>query len=100
MNRTAVGVIALALLIAWGGLFVWGRDSGWFERFGLALGRPGVLLAVLWLALPDLRSPRSQLMLGLVLASAVVLLLLPRAWPLVLAAFVVLAVLRPRRRHS
>ena len=96
MNRPLVGILSLVMLLAWAALYVWGRDSGAFEQYGVALGRPGILLAVLWLAAPDLKSPRSRLVLGVFIVAAGVLILLPRAWPFVLAAFVLLAVLRPR----
>jgi hypothetical protein len=98
MNRVLLGIIALALLLVSGAMFAWGEES--LTPYAASLVRIGVLLGVIWLAVPDLRSPRSQLFLGLILVSAAVAILIPRAWPLVLAAFVLLAILRPRRQRA
>ena len=95
MHRPTVGLIALVLLIGAAGcyLFGWANDA----LYG-AFWRVGVVLALLWLALPELLRVRSKLLFGVFLAIMLVAVLRPRLLPLALVLCVVYAVLRPRHR--
>jgi hypothetical protein len=93
MQRHVIGVVGLLLLGVAGGTYLWGSaDAAKAVEF---CGRAGAVLAVWWLAYPDLlRLPR-----WLLAATPVLLIVLAR-WPryLVLAVplVVALAILRPR----
>lgn len=57
VNRTLVGVIALVLLLAAGGLGLWGTDKIQ-ELWAGACLKVGLLMGTFWLALPTLTKNR------------------------------------------
>jgi hypothetical protein len=95
MHRPTLGLIALVLLTSAVGCYLFGWASGALYS---ALWRVGLVLALLWLALPELLRVRSKLLFGVFLAVVLVAVLRPRLLPLALVLCVVYAVLRPRRR--
>jgi hypothetical protein len=109
-QRSTVGVLAIVLLSAWAGLSIFCPAEGHYEQYTSACLRLGVVLAVLWLALPDTRPLKNRLVLAGILVAAVVfvarprLLLLPLKNPVatavVGAALFLLALLRPRRSRN
>ena len=94
MHRPTVGLIAVALLVGAAScyLFGWGGAA-----LGSAFWRIGLVMCLLWLALPELLRVRSKFWVILVLAAILVAVLLPKLLPLVILFCVVYAVLRPRR---
>ena len=102
-RRNAIGVLALGLLIA-------GLVGAWLgpEKVSGALASTGMrcggVLAMLWLALPDLQSPKNRWWLLAMLAACIAIVVLPRwiPWtkllPALAVAYGVLMILRPRRR--
>jgi len=100
--------MAIGLLATGAGLMVWGAPSA-TEQYAAGCLRAGIILAVLWLALPDTRPLKNRLTLAAVLSVALVLVIRPRLLllvfsPPVLIAGIVLAVLlaisRPRRSQN
>lgn len=95
MQRLAILVIALVLLVAGAGLFFWG-GSGQAVPWAAACLRVGLVMAVTCLAYPQL-SRLPVWFFGLLLACVVAVAFKPK---LILAAVVVLvaaAILRPRK---
>ena len=93
MKRQVVGLLALGMLAAAGSLWLSAGDDA--RAWSAALLRIGVVLAALWLALPQLRTvPRWLVRIGLAAALIVVclsgkarvLLLAVAAYVVVLAA--------------
>lgn len=98
MRRRILGILALSLLSA--AAVLWITQPAAQERGGwLAIClRLGVVMAALWLALPEL-SRISRWSLGAVLLGAVLIATQPRLFLLALGAALVLAFLRPRWNH-
>ena len=91
MHRPTVGLIALALLA--------GAAACWFFGLGsmalvTAFWRVGLVLSVLWLALPDLVRVRSKFWLIVLLAAVIIAALRPRFLPLAVLFCIAFAVLR------
>jgi hypothetical protein len=93
MHRPTVGLIVLALLAGAGAWYSFGWGS---EALANAFWRVGLVMALVWLALPDLLRVRSKFWLLLFLAAIVTAVLRPKLLPLVLLFCVVYAVVRPR----
>jgi len=95
MNRTAVGIIALVLLLTSLGLFIFpvgDQASVWMA----ACLRVGGLMAVVWLAHPQLSyAPRWLLFIVVLGVSVLMVIKQPRALIFLAAIFIVLARLRP-----
>jgi hypothetical protein len=98
MQRHLVGVLAL-ILVAAGLAALWGAgNEATRQNLGAGCLRVGAVLAVLWLALPDVARPGSRwVVLGLVIA-VFILTKYPKLIVLVLAFLAALALLRPRLR--
>lgn len=99
MRRHAIGIIAVILLLAAVGLWLC-PDIG--ERaLGLqaAFFRVGALMAVLWMAYPDVRRIPAWILAVVPLLLAIVALR-PRLFPYILPVILLIAVLRPRKRKS
>lgn len=102
LARPVVGIVAVALLLAGGGLFAWGASPGPGTYAGPVL-RVGAIFAVLWLAMPELQSRRTRFLLLTLVGSTLVAVTHPRVLKFVLpliAAFALLAFLRPRIGRS
>ena len=96
MHRPTVGLIALVLLTGAAGCYLFGWASGALES---AFWRVGMVMAFLWLALPELLRVRSKMLFGIFLAVLLVAVLSRRLLPLVVVFCAVYGVfLRPRRR--
>jgi hypothetical protein len=104
VQRWLVGLMAVVLLALGGGFMFWGTPPA-SEQYAAGCLRAGVILAVLWLALPDTRPLKNRLALAAVLVAAVVIVARPRLLlflfspPVLLAGgalAVVLMLLRPR----
>jgi hypothetical protein len=93
MHRPTVGLIALALLAGAAACYSFGWGSMALET---AFWRVGLVLTVVWLALPDLGRVRSKFWLIVFLAGILVAALRPRLVPLLIVFCVVYAILRPR----
>lgn len=99
MQRPAIGIIALVLLFAGAGLYFGGGGSQAALTWAAGCLRIGMVMAVTWLAHPQL-SRLPLWFFGLLLACVVAVALRPK---LLIAAVVVLiaaVILRPRKRES
>ncbi len=93
MSRPLVAVIALLLLATGGASIIWPLAG---EELTSACLRVGLVMAALWLALPDTRQPANRwLMIG-VLLLAVLLAIRPKLIPLAIVILIAMAILRPR----
>lgn len=97
MHRPTVGVIAVVLLGTWAAIHGLGRASGDWHTLATACWRVGLVMAVLWLALPQTRRLQPWLV-GTLLAGAILVAIRPKLIPLALVVLVLFAVLRPRRK--
>ncbi|HEV3343752.1 MAG TPA: hypothetical protein VG125_25490 [Pirellulales bacterium] len=95
MHRPTVGLIALVLLAGGASCYLLGWGSAALES---AFWRVGVVLALVWLALPELLRVRNKFLLAAFLAVVLVAALKPRLLPFALLFCVLYAILRPRRR--
>ncbi len=95
MNRTAVGIIALVLLLTSLGLLIFpvgDQASVWMS----ACLRVGGLMAVVWLAHPQLSyAPRWFLFIAVLAVAVLMVIKQPRALIFLAVIFIVLARLRP-----
>lgn len=95
-RRSAAGLLAVVLLVAWAYLKVTGRDGGSTKFLVGSLGRIGLLLAALCLAWTSLKRPVSWLppgIAGLLLLGLMVLAARPRLVGVVLPAITLLTTL-------
>ncbi len=102
MQRTALGIIAFSLL-AVGAAGAWFAPEGTWQATAGVCFRAGILLTVIWIALPDLRKLPVWLMVSLLAGVVVTWYLMGRykaVIPFALGAIVMLALLRPRSRMS
>lgn len=100
MHRPLVGILALVLLITGAASHFSGYGG---EPIAAACLRVGLVLAVLWLALPQVRQVKSKVALGLIIAVLILATfrarLLPALFklaPVFIAALMLLSLLRPR----
>ena len=95
MRRHVLGILAIACFLLGGGMWLAAMGGHYEELRDMAL-RAGVLLAVWWLAFPDVdRLPRWALLAMPMLALGV--LIKPRmALLAIIPAIILLAILRPR----
>lgn|SRR5487761_736098 len=93
MHRPTLGLIAAALLVGAATCHLFGWGGAALES---AFWRVGMVLALLWLALPELLRVRSKFWLVLVVAGILVAVVRPKLLPLVIVFCLVCAVLRPR----
>ena len=107
LNRTTVGLIALGCLAATILLEPWTQESSNLTLWQAALGRVGIVMAALWLAMPGRNQPAawanlSPRFLGFVLLGLIATIRVPLR--LLLPGAVVLGVLflvlrpRPKKR--
>jgi hypothetical protein len=102
MQRTALGVIAFSLL-AFGAAGAWFASEGPLQTTSSICLRAGILLTVIWIALPDLRKLPVWLMVSLLAGVVATWYLMGRykaVIPFALGAIAMLALLRPRSRMS
>ena len=87
------------LLVASAVLWFW--PAAWKEHqvWIAACTRVGLMMAALWLAIPDMER-LSPWIFGVALALVVVVAVRPRLLPFAIVAVVVLAFLRPRIRNA
>jgi hypothetical protein len=110
VHRPTLGILAIVLLSLAAGLAIFSPAEGHYAQYTSACMRVGVVLAVLWLALPDTKPLKNRLLIaGIVLAAVVFvvrpgLLLLALKHPvgvaLIGAALFLLKILRPRRSRT
>jgi hypothetical protein len=99
MNRTLLGLCAVMLLGTGGGMLLAGTDDSTSTSFAAGCLRVGLVLAAMWLALPQLsriltRTPRWLLVaLGI---GAVVIVVRPILALIVLPALAALWILAPK----
>jgi hypothetical protein len=107
LHRPTVGILAIVLLSLAAGLAIFSPAEGQYAPYTSGCLRTGVVLAVLWLALPETRPLKNRLLIAGIVLSAVVFVVRPRLLLLALknpvavavvgAALFLLAILRPRR---
>ena len=97
MHRPTVGIIALLLLAAAGAVHFFSPDR---QALLAACLRVGMVMAVLWLALPDAKKPVNWAVMGPLLGLVVAFFLLPKPLKiaLVLLSPFLLALLWPQIR--
>jgi len=96
MHRPTVGILALILLAAGGLALVFPDDEGTRQNLAAACLRVGLILGVLWLALPEMARPASRWVFFSLLITIIVVASRPK---LAIVAVVFLAgvlLLRPR----
>lgn len=81
MHRPTIGIIALALLAVAGASHVWGFGGEVLEGASL---RVGLVMAMLWLALPQARQLKSKLLMAALAALFAVVAFRPRMLPVLL----------------
>ncbi|MHB1035907.1 MAG: hypothetical protein ACYC35_02825 [Pirellulales bacterium] len=95
MHRPTVGIIALVLLLSGATLLVWRPESATYQVWLSACLRVGAVMALVWLAHPQLvRLP--AWMLGAVLLLLPILAWKPKLFLLAVPILILLAFLRPR----
>ena len=97
MHRPSVGLIAVALLAGAAACYLFGVGSDALES---AFWRVGIVMALLWLALPDLLRVRHKFWWFAFVGALLVAVMKPRLLPLALVFCVVFAILRPRSAKS
>lgn len=97
MRRPLVGIIALLLLIAGGWLTFWPPEEGSYQQLASPLLRVGAILAVLWLALPEVQKPGNLWLTVTLIGSVLFIAWKPKLAPLVLVVVAAIAILRPRK---
>lgn len=95
-----LGIIALVLVLAGGAAQLWHAQSEGYQQFASACWRVGVVLAVLWLALPQMRQVRNRFLLAGLIATILVVAKWPKLILPALAALILFAILRPRVQSS
>jgi hypothetical protein len=110
LHRPTLGILAIVLLSLAAGLAIFGPAEARYAQYTSACLRMGVVLAVLWLALPDTRPLKNRLVLAGIVVAAVVFVVRPRlllvavknpvAVGIVGAALFLLSILRPRRSRT
>ncbi len=97
MHRPTAGWLAI-LLTAAGVVLVFGNfGRNELESLGAACLHIGILLGLLWLAEPQLRNLPAWLVVG-VIASAVILVVRPRLFPIAFVVMLAMWFLYPRKR--
>lgn len=95
MNRNLVGVIALTLMIGAG--VVWLLKPDQYLMWLSALLRVGIVMSLLWLALPEFqRFPNWMLKVGLGIVLVIASVRSPRALALAIGVLLLFAFLKPR----
>lgn len=101
MNRTAIGIIALVLLVGGAGLLIWPLDWDGNQALTAACLRVGIVMGAIWLAMPQLARLPGWLIQAVVVV-AVVCAYRPRlalfAVPLLLAYLALVHIPLSRRR--
>lgn len=93
VQRSAVGLIALGLLIAAAVCFFFSLGG---TGVASAFWRVGVVLSLVWLALPELARVRGKFVWVLLAGALGLLLLRPKLAPVVLVFCLIYALLRSR----
>ncbi len=96
MHRPTVGILALILLVVGAIALVFPGDEGSRQNVAAGCLRVGLILAVVWLALPELTRSTSRWFLLGTIAVAIVLARWPRLIVVVAVFLVAIAILRPR----
>ena len=96
MHRPTVGLIALALLAGAAACHFFGWGGAALES---AFWRVGLVMGLVWLALPDLLRVRGKFWLFAIVAAIVFAVSGSKLLPLVVLFCIVYAVLRPRPMH-
>jgi di/tricarboxylate transporter len=110
LHRPTLGILAIVLLSLAAALTFFSPAEGQYAQYTSACMRVGVVLAVLWLALPDTKPLKNRLLIAGIVLAAVVFVVRPRLLlvaikhPLVVglvgAALFLLKILRPRRSRT
>ena len=95
MRRHLLGIIALLLLAGAAVYWIWPPEGSAAQQFEAACWRVGALMAVLWLAYPQLLRLPGWLWPGLTML-LMILAIRPKYFLLAVPVIVALAVLRPR----
>jgi len=95
MRRTAVGIIAILLILGAAAFWIWPPGSDGYQQFEAACWRVGALMAVWWLAYKEV-----ERMPGWALATipllVIVLAVRPRWFLFAIPVVIALAILKPR----
>jgi hypothetical protein len=108
VHRPTVGVLAIMLLVAGIVSALAAPHTAVYDQLTSACLRVGAVLAVVWLALPDLRQARNRWLIVSLFAACLAVVILPRFIPVgkllvvlgptLAAAWLLLKVFRPSRR--
>ena len=108
VHRPTVGVLAVVLLVAGIVSALAAPHTAVYDQLTSACLRVGAVLAVVWLALPDLRQARNRWLIVSLFAACLAVVILPRfipvgrllviALPVLGAGWVLLKALRPAKR--
>lgn len=97
VRRAIIGILALMFLTASVVLYIGDDSFSISEQLRGSLVRIGAILAVLWIAYPDLSRLRPASMVAVVIA-IVLVLRWPRLLPVVLIGLALFAILKPREK--
>jgi hypothetical protein len=98
MRRISVGIIAILLFVGAGYFHAYPPEGGFWTQLEAACWRVGALMAVIWLAYPEVaRLPRW--LLGMVPILGVILALRPKYLLLAVPIVIAMAILKPRVRR-
>lgn len=100
MHRPTVGIVAVVLLVAGAVGQFWAPTGRGYEGLSAGCWRVGVVLLLVWLALPQLRKIKNKFLFGATLVSIMVVAVRPRLLPFAAVALLILAILRPRERNT
>ena len=98
MQRHAIGIIAIVLLLGSVGLFIWQRvepSEDWRYALMGATNRVGILMAVIWLAYRELKR-LPPWMWGTLPVLLAILAVRPRYLVIAVPIVIALAILKPR----
>jgi hypothetical protein len=96
MHRPTVGILALVLLVAGGIFLVLSAEDDSWQNAAAGCLRVGAILAVLWLALPEVTRPLGRWILVAVVVGIFLVAKRPQLIVLALVFLAGVAILRPR----
>ncbi|HEX4128557.1 MAG TPA: hypothetical protein VHZ24_00855 [Pirellulales bacterium] len=105
VNRTTVGILAVVLLAIGIATVSFAPPTSMYEQLASAGLRLGAVLAMLWIALPDLQAARKRWLVMGLLAVVALIVVVPRIpvaklLPLLAIVWIAFAWVRPRRRDA
>ncbi|HUS40254.1 MAG: hypothetical protein WBF93_18535 [Pirellulales bacterium] len=99
MPRTLLGILAILILAIGIPCYIWYPASGTTQAWIASAIRIGATLCAVWLAQPQLKQMSPTVWIGIVVV-VIVIARFPKVAIFLIAALIVLAILRPRGRRT